>query len=181
VADGRYFVTIHTAGAIPVAGQRRIREISESLQKAEVASQQKWLVKSRLIFQEMERWLDAAKKADHFREPEIAKIVVNSIEHRTTSGVWRVFEYVVMPNHVHMFFELLQGRLKPAIIGFKRWTGREAAKLATLDADTFWQREWFDHWSRSDEEDDRIAAYIRRNPVTAGLVRDYREWPYGSW
>ena len=64
---------------------------------------------------------------------------------------------------------------------FKRWTGHEAAKLLSLDGGRFWQDEWFDHWSRSDEESDKIIQYIRRNPEKAGLVKDYREWPYGSW
>ena len=38
-----------------------------------------------------------------------------------------------------------------------------------------------DHWSRSDEEDDKIIAYIRNNPVKAGLVQNYTDYQYGSW
>ena len=35
----------------------------------------------------------------------------------------------------------------------------------------FWQDEWFDHWPRSDEQDERIMRYIQNNPITAGLVK----------
>jgi type I restriction enzyme R subunit/putative DNA methylase len=102
---------------------------------------------------------------------------------------WRVFEYVVMPNHVHLFLELVacavpstdEPQLKKVLHQFKRWTGHEAARMLSLDGERFWQEEWFDHWSRSDEEDERICAYIRRNPEKAGLVQDYRDWPHGSW
>jgi len=42
----------------------------------------------------------------------------------------------------------------------------------------FWQREWFDHCSRSPEHDDGIVKYIRQNPVKAGLASSPHEWPY---
>jgi len=64
---------------------------------------------------------------------------------------------------------------------FKRWTGHQAAKLLGASGERFWQREWFDHWSRSDEEDERIAQYIRENPVKACLVAQYTDWLWGSW
>lgn len=80
-----------------------------------------------------------------------------------------------------MFFELIEGGLKKVLEQFKRWTGHEAAKLLNLDGQRFWQDEGFDHWSRSDEEDERIAEYIRRNPEKANLVTRYVDWPYGSW
>jgi REP element-mobilizing transposase RayT len=42
----------------------------------------------------------------------------------------------------------------------------------------FWQREWFDHWSRSPQEDDKIISYIHDNPVRAGLDARFRSWPW---
>jgi len=60
--------------------------------------------------------------------------------------------------------------LKHQLEQFKRWTGHEASKLPGVDGERFGQDEWFDHWSRSDEEDERIIEYIRRNPIRAGLV-----------
>ena len=102
---------------------------------------------------------------------------------------WQMLEFVVMPSHVHLFFEVTgnsnlstdESRLKAVIEQFKRWTGHEAAKLLSLDGTRFWQDEWFDHWSRSDEEDEKICAYIRRNPEKAQLVQSHLAWPYGSW
>jgi hypothetical protein len=48
----------------------------------------------------------------------------------------------------------------------------------------FWQYEWFDHWSRSGEQEDgiiRYIRYIRDTPVKAGLVKRYSDWPHGGW
>jgi REP element-mobilizing transposase RayT len=188
VVDGRYFITIHLRGAIPDQGQQRIREISASLQKLNRADDDGRLKVQRRIFGEMEAWLDRAVSVDHFRDPRVARIVEEAIEFRMGRD-WRVFEYVVMPNHVHLFLELVacavpstdEPQLKKVLHQFKRWTGHEAARMLSLDGERFWQEEWFDHWSRSDEEDERICAYIRRNPEKAGLVQDYRDWPHGSW
>ncbi len=42
----------------------------------------------------------------------------------------------------------------------------------------FWQHESYDHVVRNEREYERILAYIVNNPVKAGLVSDWQEWPY---
>ena len=181
VEEGRYFVTIHLSGAIPVAGQRRILEISAGLRQSRTGNCEERLRVQRAIFREMEAWLDRAERNAYLGQSIVVAMVVEAIHHRSQLRIWNMFEYVVMPTHVHLFFELNQGRLKDSLEDFKQWTGRKAGALVGLDGRRFWQREWFDHWSRSDEEDGKIITYIQRNPVKAGLVCDYLDWPYGSW
>jgi hypothetical protein len=41
-----------------------------------------------------------------------------------------------------------------------------------------WQRNFFDHRLRHDESLDEKVAYIRENPVRAGLIAEGEEWPY---
>ncbi len=180
VEEGRYFVTLHLAGAIPVAGRNRILLLSRQQAKLP-RSGEAWLQHHRRKFREMESWLDLAEHALHLSQPEIAQMVVEAIRHREARGDWRVFEFVVMPNHIHLFFELVKGPLKLTMSDFKRSTRHQAGKLMHLGDGRFWQREWFDHWSRSDEEDDKIIRYIRGNPEKAGLVAQCDEWPYGGW
>ena len=64
---------------------------------------------------------------------------------------------------------------------YKKFSGRRANSILDRVGERFWQREWFDHWIRSEAEAQRTIQYIRNNPVKAGLVRNYLEWPYGSW
>jgi REP element-mobilizing transposase RayT len=108
-------------------------------------------------------------------------MIVEAIEHRQQHGDWQMFEYVVMPTHIHLYGEIGVGGLTGTLEDFKRWTGHRASKLLGVDGQRFWQREWFDHWSRSDEEDERIVQYIRNNPVKAGLAKKFADWPHGSW
>ena len=180
VVDGRYFVTLHLSGAIPEQGQERIHQLSEELHRLPADDLEGRLRISRHIFAEMEEWLDRAAPRSYLQEPAIAEMVMESIAFRQQRD-WNMFEFVVMPTHLHLFFEVLRGSLKTVMEQFKRWTGHEAAKLADLDGGRFWQDEWFDHWSRSDEEDERTTRYIRRNPEKARLVSRYLDWPYGSW
>ena len=42
----------------------------------------------------------------------------------------------------------------------------------------FWQHESYDHVVRNEKEFERILAYIVNNPVKAGLVADWQDWPY---
>jgi type I restriction enzyme R subunit len=180
VEGGRYFVTLHLAGAIPKQGWDRTHELAEEARMLEQFGQSRWLKVQRLVFQEMEAWLDRAEENTLLRQPEVARLVMEAVVFRQDQ-VWNMLEFVLMPTHAHFFFEVLSGGLKDALEQFKRWTGHQAARLVELPEGRFWQDEWFDHWSRSDDEDEKIAAYIRFNPEKAGLVEDYRRWPYGSW
>ena len=180
VTDGRYFVTIHLAGAIPQEGEDRIRELAQGYELLARNDDDCRLQLQRRIYAEMECWLDRAESVSHLREPPVAQMVVEAISFRH-NRTWNVLEYVVMPNHVHLFIEVIDGELKRTVEQFKRWTGHSGTALVADSRERFWQDEWFDHWSRSEEQDERIIEYIRQNPVKAGLVDDYREWPYGSW
>lgn len=173
VSEGRYFVTIRQAGSLPDSVVERLRERARR-QNVSVET-------TRSIFADIEEVLDGDDGGGDLTRPDIAEILAEAISHRVTRDVWDMMEYVIMPNHVHLFFRLCEGRLMKTMIGFKRWTGRQAAEHLDRKGERFWQREWFDHWSRSPTEDERIAAYIRHNPVKAGLVEKCNQWPYGSW
>jgi REP element-mobilizing transposase RayT len=181
VVGGRYFITIHLAGAIPRQGQERIEELSAGYDRLPKADVEERLKLERRIYAELESWLDRAEYVSHLKDPIVARMVVESIKFRN-GREWNVCEFVVMPSHLHLFVELLaDAHLKQSIEQFKRWTGHQAVKVLKMnDGGRFWQDEWFDHWSRSDNEDEKIVRYIRHNPVKAQLVEDFHEWPYGS-
>jgi REP element-mobilizing transposase RayT len=178
VADGRYFVTVCQHGAIPKAAAARIHRMSRTLHELKGGE---LLDQKRRIFKEMEAWLDHPKFPGLFSAPDLARIMIDAIEYRKEKSIWRIAEYVVMPTHIHLFFQPLRTNLRNAMISFKNWTAHQANQKRLLPDGSLWQREWFDHWSRTPEEDLKIAAYIRRNPVKAGLTSDYPDWPYGSW
>jgi REP element-mobilizing transposase RayT len=177
VDRGYYFVTMRLAGALPRPVLAELRALAD---EAARARDDKWLAVQRRIFLAMEAVLDREGPVQHLSRPDVAEACMEAIRHRATTGVWEMVEYVLLPNHAHLFFQLTTGTLRRVMIDFKRWTRREAVRLID-GVGLFWQDEWFDHWSRSPAEDEQIVEYIRQNPVKAGLVNRFQSWPYASW
>jgi putative transposase len=59
-------------------------------------------------------------------------------------------------------------------------TARKANRALGRTGGPFWQKESYDHWVRSQEEFERIRAYIENNPVNAGFVRTPQEFLWSS-
>ncbi len=99
------------------------------------------------------------------------------------AGVGR---YVIMPDHIHAFV-----RIGPEMM-LKRWSSglkrmlSDALTSAGLALNpergqrlkSFWQPGFFDHLLRSNESYAEKWAYVRDNPVRAGLVSVSDDWPY---
>ncbi len=184
VENGRYFVTIHLHGAVPKVAHQRIRELSDQFRHSEDEGsedrEKDHLKLSRKIFSEMECWLDRTPAVSHFRQKKLCEMVVEAIVHRERLHIWEMFSFAIMPSHIHLFFELNDKlSLKCELEEFKRWTGHQAARMdRNLSSNRFWQTEWFDHWSRSEEEDEKIIRYIQNNPLKAGLTDRVGQYPY---
>ena len=117
----------------------------------------------RTIFREMGKWLDRVDHNTLLSEPSISEMMMEAIQHRVQTNHWQVFEFVIMPNLIHLFLSVFQGTLKESIADFKRWTGHQASRLVDLPNDHIWQDEWFDHWSCSDEQDERIKVHPKQS------------------
>src|SRR5205814_3931124 len=122
----------HLPGAIPQQGQHRIHALAAEHDKLSEYDAEGRLKLQRRIYVEMESWLDRTEYTAHLQQPDVAKMVMDAISFRQ-GKTWNMLEYVVMPSHVHLFFELLEEGLKSCLEQFKRWTGHQAAKLLELD------------------------------------------------
>jgi len=172
VADGRYFVTLRLANSLP-------RGVAEDLAGILTdAAEQDYLKRSRRYFRELERWLAANHGVLYLQDEAIATMIIGGIAHYEKLGYWHVSAAVVMPNHIHAFFRCGALGLSQVMKRFKQYTAREANRILGREGKRFWQREWFDHWSRSAQEDDGIISYIRSNPVSAGLVKRPEDWQW---
>ena len=74
-----------------------------------------------------------------------------------------VDKYVIMPNHIHIIIRINQedsGRMISAptvIAGMKRYVSKQIGK-------SIWQKSFYDHIIRDDEDYQRICQYIDENP-----------------
>jgi putative transposase len=117
---------------------------------------------------------------------EAAKIVskfchpyrVESIRYSGSScGAW-VGAYVLMPDHLHLFVVIDDEQLSLSE-WMKALKGTLSSTLRANGEDPpYWQKGFFDHVLRSGTSYSEKWNYVRENPVRAGLVTDWKEWPY---
>jgi len=92
-------------------------------------------------------------------------------------GAW-VGAYVLMPDHLHLFVAIDGERLTLSA-WMKSLKGTLSSKLrAQRHAPPYWQKGFFDHVLRSGDSYSQKWAYVRENPVRAGLATDWEEWPF---
>ena len=171
--DGRalpQFITFHLADSIP----RKVIQGWRQELKSLTYEQERIVLQKRI-----EKYLDQGYGAAFLKVPQVARMVQNSL--LKFDGIrYRLFSWVVMPNHVHSLLTRFdQYELSDILHSLKSYTSHEANKILHRDGQ-FWIEDYFDRYIRSEEHFERTVKYIENNPVKAGLCRRPEDWPYGS-
>ena len=87
--------------------------------------------------------------------------------------------YVIMPDHVHILL-VPNSTLEKAVQLIKGGFSFRAKKSFNWKFD-IWQQGFADHRIRDEADWDRHLEYIQGNPVKAGLVDDWKAYPYVSF
>lgn len=148
-------------------------------------------------FGKYEHQLDAKPYgACHLRKTAIAKLVIESWK-KWDRKWYDLYSYCIMPNHVHILFDT---SLQLPCQSEQLWTEKELEKnYVQLDkmmrrikgssaryinfalgrtGEKLWQKDSYDHYVRNPREWQNIIHYIINNPVKAGLVKHWKDWPY---
>ena len=102
-----------------------------------------------------------------------AQAVLSALQSWHTAGDGRIFAATVMPDHVHVLFEL--GQSLPLGRCVARWKAEARRKIAYAGA---WQRDFWEHLVRTEESWEDYGLYLFLNPYRAGLVRAGNAWPW---
>ncbi len=96
---------------------------------------------------------------------------------------------VVLPDHLHTLWKLPEGDKDFS----KRWMvikrkfssglpcGTVNASKARKREKGIWQRRFWEHYIRNEEDWRRHVDYIHFNPVKHGYVSEPQDWPYSSY
>lgn len=112
-----------------------------------------------------------------FTNPDAARIVLSSLQWLDQQGRIRLEAAVVMPDHLHFVARLCTGDLSKLMQGLKGYTAREINRLMDRQG-PLWQPQYHDHAIRKDEVLEEVTLYCLHNPVRAGLVPDFHDYPY---
>lgn len=159
------FVTFRLADALPV---ERRHEWSRLLA---IEDERERLTR-------LEAYLDRGYGSCHLRDPRMAELVQNALLHFDGER-YRLFAWVVMPNHVHALIQIMNVPLARILHSWKAFTSLEANRILQR-CGRFWQVEYFDRYMRDLEHFRKTVRYIENNPVKAGLVGAPENWAWGS-
>ncbi len=89
------------------------------------------------------------------------------------ADAWSVGAYVLMPDHLHLFCAP-----RKMDIELSRWVRhwKRSFSLLRVTGAGAWQRDYWDTRLRRHESYSEKWAYVRNNPVRAGLVESPEEW-----
>ena len=91
--------------------------------------------------------------------------------------------YLFMPDHCHL---LIQGNVDDSdLLGFMKdfkqrsgyWLYRHGGVKPTA-TNVKWQKDFYDHILRKDEDVKKQVYYILENPIRKGLVYNWKEYPF---
>ncbi len=171
---GAYFLTFNLSGAIP----REIRalRIQQLAERRNAGEDRRW-------FGQLEAFLHQPKGPIWLSDASVAASVQGEF-HRFDDILYQLICYTLMPNHVHMI--IIPRETTPAgkpislalITHTIKQRSARQANLILNRTGAFWQHESFDRFIRSTHEYHRTVAYILNNPIKAGLVNQWDEWPW---
>lgn len=167
--DGIYFITSRLINSIPIEKLEQLKNETKNISDE----------KQKRLFKKYDVLMDSGEYGEKYlKNPKCAEIVKDTL-HYPDGKEYKLICYCIMPNHFHLVFELLQNNkgISKIMQSIKRISARDCNTILSRSG-AFWQDESFDRWVRDEKELYFVIRYILLNPVTAGLVDDWKDWKY---
>ena len=117
------------------------------------------------------------RRSAKFDDERVARATIDCLKNLRAQLTFNIYIYCLMPDHFRAL--LSPGKSKKplgAICGaFKSLSTHSYWKW---HRGKLWQRQFFDHIIRNQQDFDETLQYVRMNPVRKGLVTDPAQWPY---
>jgi putative transposase len=112
-----------------------------------------------------------------FQNDANARLFIETLQHYRAEGFYRLYAFVVMPDHVHLLITTddLAGAMQRIKGGFSHRLGARIRSKFPV-----WQRGFADHLVLNREQFDSRREYIHQNPVRARLVERAEDYAHSS-
>jgi S-adenosylmethionine decarboxylase proenzyme len=171
--NGIYFVTYRLADSLPKDVLESIKLEREAASKVlenlsrELSNLEEKKIDA-LFSERIEEYLDNGYGSCILKDRKIAELTTNSIKYFDGQR-YDILAWCVMPNHVHVVLRPKnRHKLEDIIHSWKSFTAHEINKITGGEGEV-WQREYYDHLIRDQEELERIISYVLNNPIKANL------------
>jgi putative transposase len=113
-----------------------------------------------------------------FHDFNLARLAVHHLRLIDERAWTESLAWVVMPDHVHWLFSLGEAVDLARVAQTYKGGCARAINLRRGTTGTVWQRAYYDHAVRKEEDIQVMARYIVANPVRAGLVSRVGDYPH---
>jgi len=165
-----YFVTFRLADSLPEEKWKKwIKEkkrwLDEHPEPRDAATRREYY---QLFPNRLQSWMDAGYGNCQLAGQGQKELVEKALK-KLDGTRYRLHEFVVMPNHVHVLVSPLEDNLLSDILhSWKSYTASELNRLSGTKGSPVWQKESFDHIVRNERQMARIRKYIQENPKQCG-------------
>jgi REP element-mobilizing transposase RayT len=171
-SDGIYFITYRLADSLP---SDKVAEVKAIILDKKLDDSEKF----KKLLERYDKILDGGLYGSkHLANSEIVEICKYTL-HFQDGIEYKLICYCIMPNHIHLVFELIGGSkgISKLMQSIKRISARKANRILKKTG-KFWQDESYDRLVRDEKELFFIIRYVLMNPVSAGLVTNWIDWKY---
>lgn len=119
------------------------------------------------------------KRYPLFVDPEPATVTLRCLIDHAKALDYQLFAFCLMPDHLHLLCQPLQDSSVPLQTFVGRFKGASSRRLTSFKPQSrLWQRGFYDHILRAEEDLWALARYIAENPVRKDLVTSYEEYSF---
>ncbi len=134
------------------------------------------------------------KRLRLFHSVQTRELLINALDHVKQFHPYSMEAFCILPDHIHLIWQLPEDdehfsmRIAEVKKRFSKTYLMQASQ--TLIKDTLqtkrgesgvWQRRFWEHYIRDEEDLHRHIDYIHYNPIKHDLVKQVKEWPSSSF
>jgi len=121
--------------------------------------------------------INAAKRIPYFNDTDSVVCATEALAEAFKKHHGHVGIYVFMPDHVHLMLsgQGCESNLLDLVGEFKQKT---CFRVRKMGKDFGWQKDFYDHIVRANEDYGAQVRYVLRNPVRRGLCERWQDWPH---
>lgn len=199
-----FFISYRLADSLPRSIVKKLeKELADEIQVLKKISREDLDVEiskaKKRYFGKFDKQLDIEPFGScYLQMPEVANLVKDSLFKK--DGEWyELLAFCIMPNHVHVLLDMSMQHynehngIKTVVELEKKYVqldkimkqikGSSARYINMLlnRSGALWQKDSYDRFVRNEKEWINIVNYILENPVKAGLVNKWEDWPFSYY